>query len=51
MIGRKTNVSYSTGCYQENDVWYSYGVGKRQNLVVTMQGNEENKEMTQEKVQ
>ena len=41
VIGRKTNVPYSTGCYQEKDVWYIYGVGERQNLVVTMQGNEE----------
>lgn len=41
VIGRKTNIPYSTGCYREKDVWYIYGVGERQNLVVIMQGNEE----------
>lgn len=41
VIGRKTNVPHSIGCYQDGDIWCIYGVGERQDLVVTMQGNEE----------
>jgi CRISPR-associated protein Cas2 len=29
VIGRKTNIPYSKGCYQENDIWYFYDVNER----------------------
>ncbi|PJI07813.1 MULTISPECIES: hypothetical protein [Clostridium] len=41
VIGRKTNVPYSKGCYQENDIWYFYDVNERQDLVITKTGTED----------
>lgn len=41
VIGRKTNIPYSTGCYQEGEKWNLYGVGERQNIAITAQGTEE----------
>lgn len=41
VIGRKTNVPYSTGCYQDGEKWFIYKVGERQNLVVVQQGVED----------
>ena len=40
-MGRKTNVPYSTGCYQDGDKWFIYKVGERQNLMVVEQGTED----------
>lgn len=41
VIGRKTNIPYSKGCYQENDIWYFYDVNERQDLVITKTGTED----------
>lgn len=41
VIGEKTNVPYSKGCYQEGENWNIYGIGERQNFVITAQGTEE----------
>lgn len=41
VIGEKTIVPYSTGCYCEGDKWFLYYVGERQNLSVTDEGTEE----------
>ena len=41
VIGRKTNVPYSTGCYQDGEKWFIYKVGERQNLMVVEQGTED----------
>ena len=40
-MGRKTNVPYSTGCYQDGDKWFIYKVGERQNLMIVEQGTED----------
>ena len=41
VIGGKTNVPNSKGCYQENNSWYFYDVNERQDLVVTRRGTED----------
>ena len=41
VVGKKTNVPYSTGCYQERGERFIYKVGERQNLVVVQQGVED----------
>jgi hypothetical protein len=41
VIGRKTNIPNSIGCYKENDIWYFYDVNERQSLVVTKSGGED----------
>ncbi|MBD7912078.1 hypothetical protein [Clostridium cibarium] len=41
VIGRKTNIPYSKGCYEENDIWYFYDVNERQDLVITKTGTED----------
>lgn len=41
VIGRNTNIPYSKGCYQENDIWYFYDVNERQDLVITKTGTED----------
>ena len=40
-MGRKTNVPYSTGCYQDGEKWFIYKVGERRNLMVVEQGTED----------
>lgn len=41
VIGEKTNVPFSTGCYENNGEWHIYNVGERQNFVITATGKEE----------
>jgi len=41
VVVRKTNIPYSKGCYQENDIWYFYDVNERQDLVITKTGAED----------
>lgn len=41
VIGRKTNVPFSTGCYFENDNWILYDVDERQNFSIIEAGEEE----------
>ncbi|MFJ8519471.1 hypothetical protein [Lysinibacillus xylanilyticus] len=41
VIGRKTNIPYSTGCYIEDGLWKIYGIGERQNFSIIAQGTEE----------
>jgi hypothetical protein len=41
VIGRKTNIPYSKGCYKENDIWYFYDVNESQDLVITKIGTED----------
>lgn len=41
IIGEKTNVPYSTGCYQEDNIWIIYEVGERQDFGILAQGTEE----------
>ncbi|BBU40861.1 MULTISPECIES: hypothetical protein [Aeribacillus] len=40
VIGRKTNVPFSTGCYFEGDNWILYNVDERQNFSIIERGNE-----------
>lgn len=41
VIGRKTKVPFSTGCYFENDNWILYDVDERQNFSIIEAGEEE----------
>ncbi|WP_201780838.1 hypothetical protein [Aneurinibacillus tyrosinisolvens] len=41
VIGRKTNVPFSKGCYYDGGQWNLYDVDERQNFVVTQRGSEE----------
>lgn len=41
VVGRKTNVPYSTGCYEQDNVWVIYEVGERQDFGILAQGTEE----------
>lgn len=41
VIGEKSNVPYSVGCYEEAGTWYLYEVGERQNFSVIKEGNED----------
>ncbi len=41
VVGRKTNVPNSIGCYKENGIWHFYDVNERQDLVVTKSGGED----------
>jgi hypothetical protein len=41
VIGRVSNVPYTTGCYKDGELWKIYKVGERQNFVVVKEGNEE----------
>jgi preprotein translocase subunit Sec63 len=41
VIGRKTNVPISTGCYFEDGNWILYNVDERQNFSIIEKGNED----------
>ncbi|WP_242874718.1 MULTISPECIES: hypothetical protein [Clostridium] len=41
MIGRKTNVPFSTGCYFEDGNWVLYGVDEIQNFSIVEKGDED----------
>lgn len=41
VIGRKTNVPFSTGCYFEDGNWVLYGVDERQNFSIVEKGDED----------
>ncbi|MFJ9386592.1 hypothetical protein ACIROD_22965 [Peribacillus sp. NPDC101481] len=41
VIGRKTNVPFSTGCYFEDGNWILYDVDERQNFSIIEKGNED----------
>lgn len=41
IIGEKTNVPYSVGCYFEEGTWCLYEVGERQDFYVIKKGTEE----------
>ncbi|MGE6718481.1 hypothetical protein ACQKGD_14050 [Peribacillus frigoritolerans] len=41
VIGRKTNVPFSTGCYFEDGNWILYDVDERQNSSIIEKGNED----------
>ncbi len=41
VIGRKTNVPFSTGCYFEDENWVLYGVDERQNFSIVEKGDED----------
>ena len=41
VIGRKTNVPFSTGCYFEDGNWVLYGVDERQNFLIIEKGDED----------
>lgn len=41
VIGRKTNVPFSTGCYFENGNWILYDVDERQNFSIIESGDED----------
>ena len=41
VIGRKTNVPISKGCYKEDNYWYLYDVNERQDLVIFKKGTED----------
>ncbi|MED3908462.1 hypothetical protein FQP34_13130 [Peribacillus simplex] len=41
VIGRKTNVPFSTGCYFEDGNWILYNVDERQNFSIIEKGNED----------
>ncbi|CAG9614510.1 hypothetical protein BACCIP111899_03743 [Bacillus rhizoplanae] len=41
VIGRKTNVPISTGCYFEDGNWILYDVDERQNFSVIEKGDED----------
>lgn len=40
-IGRKTNIPYSYGCFEEDSVWKAYMVGERQDFGIGRVGTEE----------
>ena len=41
VIGEKSNVPYSVGCYEEDGTWYLYEVGESQNFSIVKEGNED----------
>ncbi len=41
VIGRKTNVPFSTGCYHEDENWILYDVDERQNFSIIEKGSED----------
>lgn len=41
VIGRKSNVPDSLGCYEENNIWKIYEVGERQNFDIIASGSED----------
>lgn len=41
VIGRVTNIPFSLGCYEENDIWKIYKVGERQNFRIVLTGSED----------
>lgn len=41
IIGRKTNVPFSTGVYFQNENWILYSVDERQNFSIIEKGNED----------
>ncbi|MFF2500724.1 hypothetical protein [Peribacillus sp. NPDC058075] len=41
VIGRATNVPFSTGCYFEDGSWILYDVDERQNSSIIEKGNED----------
>lgn len=41
IIGRKSNVPDSLGCYEENNTWKIYEVGERQNFDIIASGSED----------
>lgn len=40
-VGEKTNIPFSTGCFEEEGQWKVYGVDERQSFAVIKQGDEE----------
>lgn len=40
VIGRKSNVPDSLGCYEENNIWKIYEVDERQNFDIIALGSE-----------
>lgn len=40
-LGQKSNIPFSIGCYEENEVWYLYEVGEMQNIEIVKEGTEE----------
>lgn len=42
VIGRKTNIPLSTGCYFEDENWILYDIDERQNFTIIEKGNEDN---------
>lgn len=40
VIGEKSNVPYTIGCYEEGTEWKLYEVGERQNFSVIKSGDE-----------
>ncbi|AAK78324.1 hypothetical protein BJV85_003676 [Clostridium acetobutylicum] len=41
VVGRKTNIPNSIGCYFEDENWILYGVDERQNFSIVENGNED----------
>ena len=41
VLGSKTNIPFSTGCYYEEDNWILYSVDEKQNLSVIEKGTEQ----------
>lgn len=41
VIGRKTNVPFSTGCYFEDGNWILYDIDERQKFSIIEKGNED----------
>lgn len=41
VIGEKTNVPFSIGCYFEDGDWFLYDVDERQNFTIIERGTEE----------
>ncbi len=41
VIGRKTNVPFSTGCYFEDGAWVLYDVNERQDFTIIEKGSED----------
>lgn len=40
IIGEKSNVPYTIGCYEEDTKWHIYEVGERQNCSIIKSGDE-----------
>lgn len=39
-LNKKTNIPYAIGCYFENELWYLYEVGERQDFYIIQSGSE-----------